>query len=1616
MFGTTLTINAATKADTHYVVHLPASLRDVYGQTLGAPKGLPFDVGPADPMLTPFESQIVTTDPSAKHPTVSVTSVGHQTLNVDVYAVDPTLWPEYQALLTHWNDHPRPPRPPFALRSHTTITVPGGGTQRTESTIDLTADLPGATGDVVVEVSPTHSFATDDRLYWQNRPTITWVQATKIGVDALAGPADLIAWATDLRTGAPIAGATVHLGGTANTATTGADGVARVLLATSSYLTASKDGDVAILAAGQWAPYPASDTLTGYAFDTSGIYRPGDHVDVKGWLRHVHAASGGLVRPLTAARSASWSAHDAFGNDLGSGTVDLDAHSGFALRVAIPRGAALGAAEVDITASDGGVTGSLSVTFQVQEFRRPEFEVVTRTESAGPFVLTAPVTLAARAQYFSGGVLPNSPVTWQVTYSQATYTPPNWSDFSFGVVQPYWIDDMTTRHAMFDGVGGRADTLVAGSPTPGGLRCFECPPTQQQQKAVTYTGVTDANGTHYLQLDFAGETPDLPITVSANAAVTDVNRQAFASNIDVLVHPSTLYVGIRSDRQYVREGEPIDVEAIVTDVDGKVMPGRTVDVTVTRVESQLVNGQMTQTDVDPKHCTITSKANAAACSVTAGIGGQYKISAVVHDDAGGRNRSEITRYVSGAESVPTRDVALQAATVVPDRDRYRPGDTAQLLVLAPFASAQGLMTVDAAGTTSTQRFTVHDGLAVVHVAIPQNAVQGVAVQVDLAGTAPRLLDDGRPDPKLPPRPAVAAGSLALHVDPVAKRLHVSVAARQPVTEPGATSTVDVTVQGADGAPVAGADVAVVVVDDAVLSLTGYKLADPVAAIFPEQANGRSAQYLRTSLLLANPTVFGVSEQKAATTATTFEAYTADGAVRSLDNVSGGSSAMSPHAPSAFRARADAGAGANPTVRVRTNFNALALFSPSVVTDASGRAHVTFRLPDNLTRYRVMAVAADGTDRFGSGESTITARIPLQVRPSPPRFANFGDRFELPVVVQNQTDQAVDAQVVVDASNLTLTDGAGRLVHVPANDRVEVRFPVVTRAAGTARYRVTATDGTHADSASGSFPVYTPVTTEAFATYGVVDNGVISQPLQTPTGVVPQYGGLEIDTSSTAMQSLTDAVVYLDEYPYESVDAFASRVIALTSLRGVFAAFGVTDVPTPAQIDARIRSDVRRIEQLQRSDGGFGWWDETGDPQPYISVEATEALVLARRAGFSVSDGALANALGYVHDIESHFPDNWPEMERHAVSAYALHVRDEAGDRDVVKAEALYRSDPYLALDALAWLWPIVRDPAIDGAITRTVQNRAHDTPAGVTFTTGYDDGAYLVLASDRRTDGIVLDALISKQPTSDLIPKVVQGLLGNQVRGHWDNVQENGFILVALQRYFATYEKQTPDFVARVWLGDTFAAQHSFHGRSTDYDHTLVPMSDLGGNPDIVLQKAGAGRLYYRLGLRYAPSSFDLPPLDEGFVVDRVYEAVNHPHDVSRDANGVWHIKPGAMVRVKLTMVADANHTNMALVDEIPAGLEAVNPDLATSPRPPADKSHDKGLPQWYGATWFDHENLRDDRAEAYAGYLFGGTYKYSYVARATTIGDFVVPPAKAEEIYAPEVFGRSASDRVVVG
>jgi len=199
---------------------------------------------------------------------------------------------------------------------------------------------------------------------------------------------------------------------------------------------------------------------------------------------------------------------------------------------------------------------------------------------------------------------------------------------------------------------------------------------------------------------------------------------------------------------------------------------------------------------------------------------------------------------------------------------------------------------------------------------------------------------------------------------------------------------------------------------------------------------------------------------------------------------------------------------------------------------------------------------------------------------------------------------------------------------------------------------------------------------------------------------------------------------------------------------------------------------------------------------------------------------------------------------------------------------------------------------------------------------------------------------------------------------------------------------------------------------------------------DLMVQKEGKGRLYYRIAMSYAPSSLEIGAKSNGFEVTRTYTAEDkaHPENVTRDKDGIWHVKKGTKVHVTLTITNDLPRFNIAVVDKLAGGVEAENPDLKALSQSEVDKELAKvqELEKAKGGTildkkteivppWFDHQNMRDERVECFAQQLPAGSRVYSYVARATTPGKFVVPPCRTEEMYNPDIYGISSSNIVMI-
>jgi uncharacterized protein YfaS (alpha-2-macroglobulin family) len=1627
-----VSLRGETRGGTSYKVTFAGTLPDQFGQTLGKEETRELTVLSAEPALSGNGYGIVLADP-ATAPGYSVSSINHPKLHVRTHRVSVEDWPAFVTYMEAVRQSAA--APPGKQVFDGDIKAAGVRDEMAETRIDL-EKVTGAHGHAVVYVEPTQ--ATAYRQY-----ATAWVQATEIGLSAFVDGSDLYAWATSLKDGKPLADVEVEIRPGGAHGKTGKDGLAKMALSGEfgRLLIARRGDDVALLPestyfwsgySGGWKKVERAANLTWYIANDRGMYKPGEVVKFKGWLRQVGQEQFGDVAMVAPGTRLHWVAREPRGNEIGKGDAAVNASGGFDGSFSLPDNANLGWARVEFSRVGAAPGEAPHIhTFQIQEFRRPEFEV-TLSPAQGPYLVGTKTTVGATAAYYAGGGLANAPIEWRVMSTPGSYTPPNRSDFTFGRWVPWW----SRWHESYE-YGDYEYQRSSGA------------------KQQVHSARTDGAGKHTLGVEILEARPTQPMNLTVYATVQDVNRQAWSANRTLLVHPASLYIGIRPKRQFVRQGEKLQVDAIVVDIDGKAVSGQKAVIEAQRIEWKWRGNRSEEKIASTESCAVASGEKEVPCTFSPEIAGSYRLVATVTDDKGRQSRTERSVWVVGKISPHVRNVAQEEVNLIPDRDKdaYRVGDTAEILVLAPFAPAEGLLTLRRNGVVSTEHFSMAEASKVITVKLDERLTPNVWVQVDLVGSAPRADDHGEVVLGKPNRPAYARGSINLPVPPSARKLGVDVKPRAAALAPGGKTVVDVSVKSPTGAPVANAEIALVVVDEAILSLSNYRLPDPIAVFYFERGPGVRDHHARAFVQLAR------SEEVSDLQRTRGDGPSggnkkgrmggeglmpASPAPAKMDSRAGKSEAKPADAMYAMALREEKEEEKDETrsqqqtpIQLRRDFRGLALFAASVPTDARGHAEVPVSLPDNLTRYRVMAVVAAKEAWFGKGEATITARLPLMVRPSPPRFLNFGDSFELPVVVQNQTDEQITADVAVRSSNAKFEGSRGRRVVVPANQRVEVRFPTSTLRAGEAKFQVGGAAAGAADASEFTVKVWTPATSEAFASYGVIDNGAVAQPVRAPKGVFTEFGGLEVTTSSTALHSLADAVLYLVQYPYECSEQISSRVLGIVALKDVLAAFGASELPPPAVLTKQVDKDLSELARMQNSDGGFGFWAGDGRSWPFLTVHVAHAAQRAREKGFVVPEQMIARLLPYLQTIETRYPPEYGEDIRRTITSYALYVRKRLGDRDGKRARGLIQEwggvtkTPF---EPLGWLLSVLSGDSssteVVAEIRRHLGNRVTETAGSAHFATEYSDGAHLILSSNRRADGILLEALIEDQPNSDIIPKLVDGLLANRKAGRWYNTQENAFILLALDRYFRTYEKVTPQFVAEAWLGKDYAGEHAFKGYNADRHHIDIPMSYLAskGDSTLTLAKRGAGRLYYRVGMRYAPTELKLAPMEEGFTVERSYEAVDDPGDVRHENDGTWVVKAGAEVRVKLTMVAPARRYHVALVDPLPAGLEPLNPALAvTGPvKTEGTEVIEIGGPSygdpwrgghwwWRERTWYEHQNMRDERVEAFSSLVWGGVYSYVYTARATTPGRFVTPPTRAEEMYSPETFGRGATDYVVV-
>ncbi len=1551
-------------------IAIAGDLVDIYGQPLVGPRRPTFTVVKQrfDPYVSsPSGLQII--DPRWQIPQWIVEGEAVTAFHVQLFQAVPSDYLAYEAF--ERGERATPPGKKVLDKFY-----PVGARQGAVLRTDLRPHLgPKGTGHLIAVV---HAQPAAPHKEWTPK-TSAWLEVTRLGATARVDGEHLNAYVQDISPAAflqPIANATATIvvegRGEAPSATTDASGhVELALLGPGPKWTNVHRGPTTVLLVStaddsMFTPFYGSHERAErraearwYVTDDRFMYKPGETVYVKGWVRWTHSGPNpDLALPATG-DTIAYTLVDNRGSRIANGTVPVTAEGGFDLEVALPSNANLGTST--FTFQTKKMTYRHPI--EIEEFRRPAYSVALNDDvthsGATPLVLGESIEMQATAKYYAGGGLPGAHVTWSARFQAASYTPPGWSHFAF---RPY-LPDRNLRDAGY--AAEREHVLSADSTT------------------TAVFGVTSMVAAR-------------PSVLEVDATVTDVDRNVIrATSRPILVHPSTVYVGMRL------QPRTTDVlELIVTDIDGNPVAGVPIDVAITaRLGSE--RDRDDAAIVDTQHCTIQSATQPVTCRLTR-KDIQYVYSALAKVEDARKRQSFTTMELPWYAWRDDTELSIVA-----DKKSYRPGEVAKLDIHSKQVPGVAIVTYARQGVIAERRVELATPSTTVELPIEPGWLQNVHVLVD------RITDrDYKAGTSKQPLPQHRSAQIDLPVELESARLVMRTRSTRPLVEPGAPATFEVEVTH-DGKPTPNAEVALIVVDEAILALAGKNHDDPLAPFYRNVAHGttqfQSFQHVRDdgAYLDGKPG---------------FETYSLD---EKGFGPGGGGTGWGTLGSGRYGTIGHGSGYGSGVVTARKDFRATAVFSPRLVTDEHGKVRVTVTMPDSLTRFRIVALATAETRYFGKAESAIVTQRKVNARTVAPRFLSQGDTFSLPVVVQNLDTEPRTIAVGARAANLVALGPAGKQITLQGGQRAEVRFDFQTKDRGKAVVQTIAVSGAFADASNMEIPVYEPATTESFATYGVVDGAPTFERLEVPADIFPDVGGVEVELASTQLQSLTDAYWYLYAYPYECAEQRSSRMIATSAIYDVLDAFAAPGRPTRQEIQATAIADIKKLAKDQRRDGGWGYFEGMRS-DPFVTAQVLVALgahasdvppaVLAKAKAFVTAETTKVMAtLEAAAAKPAIRRDNRATYAGPVSLAASLFSSLAAAHVDMrARAERLHVLATTLGaypMDAKARLLALVakldRAAAMRRALLADLLSATHETAAGASVATSYEMGERAVLPSTTKTTALALDAIMREVPQHPLVEKLARGVLASREHGRWVSTQENLVVMQTMRRYFDTYEKDTPNYTGRLWFGAAAYTEQAFAGRSTVRGIAQVGWDRLPARTghDLALQKDGTGRMYYRIGITYAPKATDLPPLDAGFLVRRSYTAIDDPADVQKLPDGRIQVRLGARVRVTVEAIASTQRYAVALVDPLPAGFEVVNDHLATAER--VTTAHDDA--QW------DFRNARDNRMEVFMMDLTAGSHRYTYTARATTPGTFLAAPTKAEEMYSPETFGRSGGVTVVI-
>lgn len=1209
----------------------------------------------------------------------------------------------------------------------------------------------------------------------------------------------------------------------------------------------------------------------------------------------------------------------------------------------------------------------------VQYFERAKFEVKTSIDKDKIYYTGDKISATVTSNYLGGGNMGESSYNSYWSRQPTRFNPgEEFADMSFGPIEGYYDgrSDLDNSAGKLDGTGS-----VELSQTSGGEKI-----------------------------------KGLPYAYSLNSTITDSGNQSISSTASVIVHPAKFYLGlsgIKNVSGYPTKNTQLKFDYVCTDVNGEspdssVLPkNKSIKMELLHEEWEEVNqlawnGEITTrwnkklvSDLS-KTISLSGKKDATEISVKPESGGAYILRLSTEDSKGNEIIAERSFYVTGGDWYWFSRDNSEEISLTTDKPEYKVGETAHILMQSPLPKGTYLITLEREGLFDKQIRTINEPTSVLDFEVKDSytpvmyvAVSSFSCRTEESPEKFSGKDMGKPKSYF--------GVTAINVNTQNRRFDIDITTDKDTYEPGSKATIKVHASTSTG-PVKNAEIAIMAVDRGVLDLINYHVDNPLDFFydrenFPECVAGGDSRSI-----LIDPVNYTASSQ--------------------FGGDKGGDSSSE--------------SGPDST---RSNFNPLAMFAPSLVTDENGNAEYTFTLPDSLTAYRITAVG-NTVDKFSLSEKEFNVANKISVRPVLPRQLRIKDKSEIGVTISNLTESTQNVNVTANIrggvqqfddviqklpGNIQVMENPSKAISIPANSTKTLLFNVEAKKAGWITIEFEVKSNLLNEKILLPLQIEKPYIYESVTTIGSTDgneeNESAEERIIIPSDAEDNMGYLSVQLDPTRLGVLKEAVDYNFHYPYGCLEQRSSAILPLVIFGEYIKTFGLdNEVKNPKSV---IEKEIKSWGNSQLGNGSFPYWPDSKYSNSYVSARIGEIVGLAKKKNYKV-DGINVEALGRFLKEEARIllKDEKPHKSQIYDAAHYIYVASLLNQNGLEDLTNKIMSEKDIDSTVVSLCGLIYNNIGLESKcadMVKKLKSQISLTTQGADMYDSGEDGYWSIFSDESEKFALAIQLLSRTNPDDNILQHLIFELLQLQKagKGYWKSTCATSRVLTAFDEYIRANDLTNLDFTAEALLDKKSIVKGDFKGvastaveKTFDFgDKTLSPLPK-DKEVELLFKKKGEGKLFYTASLKYAIPPEKQIARDEGLCVfTEIFDgSTKEKVDSNKLVSGKSYI-------MKAYISSTRNRQYVAMRVPVPAGCEILNAAFVTTGTIPHTEVsvYNRGL---------SYEGIYDSEVQYFWDYFPRGHQEVEYAFRAVRNGEYNTPSSTAECMYEPEIFGRSSGKK----